>query len=63
MTLLQRLEAVRNRLVDRGDYDQHGADVVDATTIGEAIAELRKPSFEREPPHCATCECECGGGK
>ena len=23
----------------------------------------RKPSFEREPPHCATCECECGGGE
>lgn len=40
--LVERLTAVRNRLLDRGDYDAHGADVVDATTIGEAIEELRQ---------------------
>ena len=40
LTLQQRLLAVRNRLLDRGDYDPKGADVVDATTVGEAMAEI-----------------------
>lgn len=42
MNLTDRLQAVRNRLIDRGEYDQHGADVVDATTIAEAILEIAR---------------------
>lgn len=45
--LIALLTAVRNRLLDRGEYDKAGADVVDATTIGEAIAALQSPG---EPP-------------
>lgn len=48
--LVERLTAVRNRLLDRGDYDKAGADVVDATTISEAIALLRSSGKLGEQP-------------
>ncbi len=46
--LVKRLTDVRERLLIRGDYDAHGSDVCDATTIGEAIAILTVPIVRGE---------------
>jgi hypothetical protein len=42
-TLVERLTAIRNRMLDRGEYvTNEWADVVDASAIGEAISALQE---------------------
>jgi hypothetical protein len=60
--IIASLIRVRERLLVRGEYDEQGADVVDATTVQEAIEALssREPSAQPTPSACRYCGCHGG---